>query len=130
MSATASSVPVSTSRISFFGIAVARRCYAGVGGVPVEPGVGSAASAVGSTASAVGSAASAAIGSFDRGARLARLVRRRRHERLTRRGRPVLEPAQLLERDVAAHQVARLDLDQRRLGDLAQARGSRGGSAC
>ena len=31
-----------------------------------------------------------------------------------------LQPAQLLERDVAVHQVPRLDLDERRLGDLAQ----------
>ena len=34
---------------------------------------------------------------------------------------PALEPAQLLERDVAAHLVAGLDLDERRLDDLAQA---------
>ena len=42
----------------------------------------------------------------------------------------VCSTAQLLERDVALHLVPGLDLDERRLGHLADALHERGGSAC
>ena len=58
------------------------------------------------------------------------LAGRRRQDRRIGVGRASLEPAQLLERDVAAHHVPRLDLDQRRLGHLAQAPDDTRGSGC